>query len=128
MDNLKIEPGKYIPGVCFDSETNIFDIKGDSYPENTLEFYAPVFSWIENYLSQLNDEEVTINLEPGYFNSSSSQILMDMFDILEKESSSGRNVIVNWICDPENEIIMEFGEDFKEDLKALQFNLVQKKG
>ena len=126
MKDLNIEPGKYIPGVCFNSETNTFDIKGDSYPENTLAFYKPVFSWLETYLGELENQEITINMEPRYFNSSSSQILMDIFDILEKEASSGRGITINWICDPENEIIMEFGEDFQEELNAVQFNLIEK--
>ncbi len=43
MDNLRIEPTKYTPEIIFDAETNLLEIKGETYPENTAEFYAPVF-------------------------------------------------------------------------------------
>ncbi|OQX12297.1 MAG: hypothetical protein BWK80_43875 [Desulfobacteraceae bacterium IS3] len=128
MNGLKIEATKYIPGVSFDRETNVFDIKGDSYPENTAELYSPVFSWVKKYLDNLTDnQKVTINIELGYFNSSSSQILMDFFDMLEKAARSGRNITVNWIYDEENEISLEHGEEFHDDLKAVTFNLMPKK-
>ncbi len=128
MNGFKIEASKYIPGVSFDNETNAFNIKGDSYPENTAELYSPVFSWLKKYLDRLTENhEVAINIELGYFNSSSSQILMDFFDILENAARSGRNITVNWIYDEENESSLEYGEEFQEDVEAVTFNLVTKK-
>jgi len=75
MDDLKIKAEKYVPGLCFDSKNNIFDIKGDSYPENTTELYAPVFVWLKIYLGNLKkNREIIFNIELRYFNSSPSTL------------------------------------------------------
>ncbi len=127
MDDLNIRAEKYVPGLCFDSKNNIFDIKGDSYPENTTELYAPVFVWLKIYLGNLKkNREIIFNIELRYFNSSSSQTLADFFDILEEDARKGRKITINWIYDEENEIALECGEDFQEDVETLIFNLVQK--
>jgi hypothetical protein len=42
--------------------------------------------------------------------------------------NKGKNIIVNWIYDAEDDGAEEFGEEFQEDLESLTFNLVQKDG
>lgn len=126
MDNLIIDPTKYTPEILFDADNNRLEIKGETYPENTAEFYAPVFKWLEEYLAQLQEEAVMINLEINYFNSSSSKVLMDMFDIFEAAVIAGKNLTLNWIYDKENESVLEYGEEFQEDLEVLKLNLVEK--
>ena len=51
---------------------------------------------------------------------------MDFFDILDEAASRGKRISVNWIYEADDEDALEFGEDFKEDLKSLQFNLLPK--
>ncbi|MBF0289986.1 MAG: DUF1987 domain-containing protein [SAR324 cluster bacterium] len=126
MDILKIEATKHTPEICFDPEKNIHTFQGQSYPENTAEIYNPVFSWLKEYFAQLGNQEVIFNIEIIYFNSSSSKVLMDFFDMLEEESVKGKNIIVNWIYDEENESALEYGEEFQEDLESLKFNLIEK--
>ncbi len=126
MDNLLIEATKYTPKILFDAENHQLEIKGETYPENTAEFYAPVFKWLEEYLAELQDEAVTVNLEINYFNSSSSKVLMDMFDKFETITKEGKNITLNWIYDKENESALEYGEEFQEDLEVLKMNLVEK--
>ncbi len=126
MDNLIIESTKYTPEIRFDTEKHLLEISGETYPENTAEFYAPVFKWLETYLAQLGDETVTVNLEINYFNSSSSKVLMDMFDKFEAATRDGKKINLNWIYDQENESALEYGEEFQEDLEVLELNLVEK--
>ncbi len=126
MDNLLIEATKYTPIISFNCETNILEIKGETYPENTAEFYSPVFEWLEEYLNQLQDQEVTVNLEIIYFNSSSSKVLMDLFDRFEESVIEGKKITINWIYDKEDESALEYGEEFQEDLEELKLNLVEK--
>lgn len=126
MDNLLIEPTKYTPEISFNCERNILEIKGETYPENTAEFYAPVFEWLEGYLDQIKDQQITVNLEIIYFNSSSSKVLMDLFDRFEEAVKDGANISVNWIYDGEDESALEYGQEFQEDLETLELNLVEK--
>ncbi|MEN8220490.1 MAG: DUF1987 domain-containing protein [Pseudomonadota bacterium] len=127
MDNLKIEATKYTPKVSFNAETNVLELEGECYPENIAEFSKPLFSWLEDYLSHLGNQAVTVNVALSYFNSSTSKMLLDFFERLEAEvANNGKNISVNWIYDPENDSAEEYGEEFKEDLDSLSFNLVEK--
>jgi len=128
MENLIIAATKYTPKISFDAEKNLLELRGETYPENTAEFYAPVFQWLDQYLDQLPKTPVTVNLEINYFNSSSSKVLMDMFDKFEEAVKKGGKIILNWIYDRDNESALEYGEEFQEDLDVLKLNLVQKAG
>jgi len=126
MENLQIEKTKSTPAIYFDIATNIHSINGESYPENTSAFYEPVINWIEDYIEQLDDKEVIFNIELIYFNSSSSKILMDIFDMLDEACEDGKNIIVNWLHDLEDEALKEYGEEFAEDVENLTFNIKTK--
>ncbi|KIM11039.1 MAG: hypothetical protein KU37_08000 [Sulfuricurvum sp. PC08-66] len=122
MQNMKIEETKYTPAIELDASGAI-TIVGKSYPENTFEFYAPVMKWVESYFES-GAKKLAVNMEIVYFNSSSSKLFFDLFDLLEENNNP--ELIVNWIYDAENESAMEAGEDFKEDFEKLQFNLKAK--
>jgi len=128
MENLKIGATKYTPEIIFDCERDILEIRGKSYPENTAEFYTPVFAWLENYIARLGDRQATLNVELLYFNSSSSKILLDFFDILESAAKDGKNIVINWIYEEDDEDTLEFGEEFQEEFESLNFCLIQKAG
>lgn len=125
MENLTIKETKYTPKIDMDMTTGVVSIVGKSYPENTFEFYAPVMDWIERYFNGNAKNETKINLEIIYFNSSSSKLFFDFFDLLE-ESNEKHTIIINWLYDEENESALEAGEDFQEDFKNLTINLITK--
>ena len=124
MENLHIEATKYTPEIILDINGTI-SMKGKSYPENTFEFYEPVMHWVEKYFEEAAQEKTVVNLEIIYFNSSSSKLFFDFFDLLEEESTN-KQIEVNWIYDVDNESAMEAGEDFIEDFEKLTINLVEK--
>lgn len=125
MENLKIAITQYTPEISLDAETGIISMAGKSYPENTFEFYKPVIEWLENYFDGNAKDKTVVNMEIIYFNSSSSKLFFDLFDLLEEENEN-HNIEVNWIFDPENESAQEAGEDFNEDFEKLKINLVEK--
>jgi hypothetical protein len=124
MQNLIIEATKYTPKITLDVNGTI-SLSGKSYPENTFEFYAPVMEWLENYFNSKPEHKTVVNMEIIYFNSSSSKLFFDLFDLLDEVKED--NVIeINWIYDEENESALEAGEDFIEDFEDLKINLVSK--
>ncbi len=125
MDNLHIQASKYTPEITMDATKGLVEIHGKSYPENTFEFYQPIIEWIEKYFENPKEETI-LNLELIYFNSSSSKLFFDFFDLLE-ENKDKSNITVNWIFDPENESAMEAGEEFIEDFEELTIKLQEKK-
>jgi hypothetical protein len=68
----------------------------------------------------------TFNFEMVYFNSSTSKILMDIFDMFEESSEGGKYIIINWYYDEDNDSALEYGEEFAEDFENLTFNLIEK--
>ncbi len=129
MNNLDILATSQTPAVHFNEETQTLSLVGECYPENISKFSSPIFSWLHDYLEHLGEQVFTINIELIYFNSSSSKMLLDLFDRLETEvNEQQKKIVVNWIYDPENESALEYGEEFKEDLNDLTFNLLEKEG
>ena len=45
MEILEIKETKSSPKVILNPTTHIHEISGESYPENSAEFYAPIFDW-----------------------------------------------------------------------------------
>jgi len=124
MNNLKIEATKYTPEINLNLNGEI-SLIGKSYPENTFEFYAPMIKWLEDYFEISPENKTVVNMEIIYFNSSSSKLFFDFFDLLE-ENSQEYTIEINWIYDEENESAQEAGEDFIEDFENLKINLVKK--
>jgi hypothetical protein len=125
MENLTFEETKYTPSIKLDADKGLIELRGKSYPENTFEFYKPVLNWVEEYFETSAKDLTTVNMEIIYFNSSSSKLFFDFFDILD-EAKDEHDIVVNWIYDEENESAEEAGEDFIEDFEDLKINLVVK--
>jgi len=122
MNELILNETQYTPAITLSPEGRI-DIKGKSYPENTFEFYKPVMAWLNQYFAQAQPSALTVRFEITYFNSSSSKLFFDFFDLLN-ENKDKVEVKVNWCYDEENESAMESGEDFIEDFPDLTIELV----
>ena len=124
MENLKFEATKYTPEITLDGSGTI-SLVGKSYPENTFEFYAPMMEWLEGYFDGDTADVTVVNMEIIYFNSSSSKLFFDFFDLLD-ENAGDNTLEINWIYDEENESAEEAGEDFIEDFEDLNIKLVAK--
>lgn len=124
MEKFFIEATKASPRIHLNPETHSHEIAGESYPENCSSFYSPMFTWLEQYLGGINGDTLEFSLDILYFNSSSSKTFMDLFDLLDDVASTGTPIVVNWRYHEENEIALECGEEFMEEVQNIRFNLV----
>ncbi len=124
MNDLIINPTRFTPGIYFYFSKHTLEISGESYPENTSEFYTPIFERLRGYLAGITDQAVSVTLYLTYFNSSSSKIIINLFDLLEESASESKNITVNWRYKEGDTDAREFGEEFAEDLEFLTFKLV----
>jgi hypothetical protein len=117
MHPLLIEGAAKSPAVNFNPETGKLEIRGRSIPENTIEFYKPVFAWLDEYSAKPKSAtSVTIQLD--YFNTSSAKILADLFKRLQTLHLSGQSAVdITWEYQAEDEDMQEAGEDYKSILK-----------
>lgn len=120
MENLNIEATKYTPEINFNATDNTLRISGKSTPENTFEFFEPVKKWLYDYFSEPKTCTCTFNIP--YFNSSSSRVMYDIFDIFDGADES--SITINWEYNEQNENAEESGEEFQEDFEDLSINLV----
>lgn len=127
MDNLEISRTQSSPQVMAEVVTGKLHMAGDSYPENSFEFFMPIINWVNDYLALEEQPDLSLELNLLYLNTSSVKAMMDIFDLLEEAHDDGKEVAVNWYYDAENERIAELAEEFKEDC-SFPFNIVQLSG
>ncbi len=118
---LSIEATKSSPRVEYIEEDNVLSITGESYPENSFEFFAPVFTWLREQLPQL--DQLTFQVHIRYMNSSSTKCMLDILDLLSDRAQEGAEVRVRWYYDAGNERALDLAEEFKEDLE-IPFDIV----
>lgn len=116
MEKLKIERGASTPEIDFDPDSGLLRMSGESYPENSFEFYAPIIKWVRTFLCD-GDLPITLRVELEYLNTSSTKCVIDLLDELEAAHRSGRRVLVEWFYDSENERARDTIEEFREDFE-----------
>lgn len=114
MNTLAISGTTSTPTIMCDPALGRVIMKGDSYPENSFEFFHEVIGWIEQYL-EAGDGALHLELHLVYMNTSSVKAMMDIFDLLEAAFAKERQVAVQWFFDPDNERVEELAEEFRED-------------
>lgn len=114
MKDLKIVSTQSTPLIETDSHRGVVYMEGDSYPENSFEFYSELVAWVTSYLKD-NERPMTVELALLYLNTSSIKVMMDIFDEMEEMYQADRQVSVKWFYDEDNERVAELAEEFKED-------------
>ncbi len=127
-DKIDIAATIRTPAVTFDFPQHHLKIKGESYPEDVTEFYGPVFTALDNYLSKLGKGSCRFDFELIYLNSSSAKAVMMLMDKLEAAAKKGASVDVYWYYDKEDDTMQELGEEFGEDLESAKFHLEKMAG
>jgi hypothetical protein len=111
------------PYILVDEEKGYMRMEGRSFHENAAMFFNEIDSWLDSYLS--TDFGVfTFDNAICYFNSSTTKVIYNMLMKLDEHSTDKNRIIVNWITTEDNEIMIECGEDFKEEVLNLEFNII----
>ncbi|MCK4991773.1 MAG: DUF1987 domain-containing protein, partial [Bacteroidales bacterium] len=101
------------PSVIFDLEQGIYEISGRSLPEDVVEFYTPVMSWLDQLEEEpIADIEFSFKLE--YFNTASSKLILDVLLKLDEIFQDGTSMNVRWYYFEMDEDLMEAGEEYAE--------------
>jgi len=126
MEKLYLKESEYTPEIILDKENNLISFIGQSYPENTFEFYQPIMNWIGKYCENIPTNTKVI-LELTYLNSSSFKAFFDIIDLFEgARKKCNCSIDIDWIYDKDNDIALETGEDFQDDFEDLNIVLIEK--
>jgi hypothetical protein len=123
MERIFLEPTRVTPLVNFDPDEGILELKGRSSPENSIAFYQKLIDSLDAYLES-DKETLVANFAFEYFNTSSSKCLFDVFKRLSKINDEGKELVINWFYEEDDEDMTEAGEDYC-DLLDLDFNFIE---
>ena len=125
MEMLDIEATRSTPKIRFDATIGKLEISGESYPENSFEFYGPLLTSLKEHMVRMDPFQADIKMI--YMNSSSIKCMLDIIDIMNGSAAEGRRMSINWFYDKENPRALELAEEFREEVE-LEFNIIPLEG
>jgi hypothetical protein len=117
MDTLNIKGTAETPNVIFDPANNHFEISGKSLPEDVKEFYNPLLKWFKVYAETPN-AATTLKVKMEYFNTASSKMILELFELLNEMHVDGKTVTIEWYYQEDDEDMMDAGNDYADMLEV----------
>ena len=119
MDNLHLTATSLTPEVQWDPAKGRLSLRGESYPENVLSFYAPILERIQGVLQGGHLTQLRVEMHITYYNSASAKAFHRIFQMLNRAAEKGCAITLNWQYDPEDEMARDLGRDLREDFDAI---------
>jgi hypothetical protein len=111
------------PYILVDEAQKYMKLEGRSFHENVVTLFEEINGWLDDFLPS-DFGEFTFDCELNYLNSSTVKMLYNMLVKMDKFAGKEKKITVNWITTESNDIIIECGEDFREDVTNITFNIV----
>lgn len=124
MPSLDIPMTSSSPQIHYNPETMTLSMHGESYPENSFEFFDPVLAFVREVLAE--NTTFSFDIDVSYMNSSSTKCVLDLLDLMEDAAAKGNDVSVQWQYDIDNPRALDLAEEFREEV-TFPFNLVPRK-
>lgn len=122
MEPLYMESTENSPQVTLDYDKGLIELAEKSYPENTFEFYNPILQWIETYFASHAQTHTQVNIKLSYFNSGTSQILFDLFDLISE--GDYQELTVHWYYDASKKSALRDYEDYAQEFEDLHIQAI----
>jgi len=122
VKSINIEGCENSPKVLLNFIEGKIEITGESYPENTFDFYQPILAWLYDYFNAPQKRTI-VDFNLLYFNSSTVQVLFEIFDIFQ-ENRRTTELIINWYYDKDDSDWQDDFNYFAEEFEMLKFNAV----
>ena len=120
---LEIEKTRTSPYILIDEDKSYMKFEGESYLEEVIAFFTDVNDWLEEYFKK-DFDVFTFDCAMDYFNSSTTKILYNILRFMDINTKN-KKIIVNWIIkDKDDDILIECGEDFQDEMENLEFNMI----
>ena len=124
MENLYIPARERSPEVDFRYQENHLALRGEAFPEDAAAFFGPILKELAAHCEAVRGQELLVEFQLEYFNTSSAKALMNMIQLLEASARGGTRVVLRWAFQKDDEVMREFGEDFATELEHVDFQLV----
>jgi hypothetical protein len=122
MKRIRIKQTTDSPSLIIDGEVGLIRIAGKAIAHNPGTVYKKLEKEIAEYCLDPHLLS-TVNIRLINLSSSASKWLYHLLKEIEKINGDETQVIVNWIYEKDNEVMLETGEDFQQIID-LPFNLI----
>ena len=103
----------------------MFEISGESRPENVRDFFEPILSWVDGYFCTIVSKDLhSFSIKLEYFNSSSAKYLLTLFKSIGSFYKNGANIKIDWYFEEGDDDMKEVGEQMSEMAK-IPFNFIE---
>ena len=123
MEKRVIEPTSNTPEVTLDFANGDFYLGGESYSEEVADLYDEVTAQLHTYLEAAVDRAITLTCALIYFNSFSSRRILTLLRLFDEAAKAGNTVEIIWVYRESDDNMLEYGEDFGEDVEHAKFVL-----
>jgi len=116
MEPLIVAATEDTPDIYFHPAENLFKFSKSSLPENAIEFYLPVITWLKDYKHDPNPQTV-FDFDVEYLNTASSK---QIFEVIMQINSLSEvsDVKVRWHYDVIDEDMLGLGTRFSHLVKV----------
>ena len=115
MENLTLESTKSTPKVIGNAETGNLTLSGNLFPENSIIFFKPIYTWISDLSKHSN--VFKLEFELNYISSSSVIQILKTMQLVEELYSKDKTQFI-WKYEVDDEDIQKLGEEFNKLTKA----------
>lgn len=125
MESLEIKSKNstfFTPYVKLDAVTGICEISGESYTENTDEFYDTIIHWLNNYQKEVK-KPIKFDFKLSYLNTSSFKAILYVLKALKNIQNAGISTTINWYYPQDDFDLLAEAEDLAESV-GIQINKI----
>lgn len=125
MESLEIKSTNstfFTPYVKLDAVTGICEISGESYTENTDDFYDRIINWLNQFQKEVK-QPIKFDFKLSYLNTSSFKAIFYVLKTLKNIQDSGISTSVNWYYPQDDLDLLAEAEDLAESTE-LKINTI----
>lgn len=121
MNTLIIKSTENTPQVLFSPDTKRFEIRGRSFPEDTLSFYEQILDWIRT--TSDNTQLVgSLEIYLEYYNTGTYIRLLEIFNLFADLNKKNHDLQVDWFVEEDDEDSIDNAKSLLE-VVHVPFNL-----
>lgn len=119
MSGFHFPATAFTPEIQFTPSLGMLVMRGESYPENVLSFYAPVLEQLRYGLEDQKLHFLQVEMHITYYNSASAKAFQRIFQLLNRVAEAGCVVKLLWHYDEEDDMARDLASNLREDYPAV---------
>ncbi len=119
-ESMVLEATSVTPFVQL-SKNGEIRIEGKALPEDSRQFFGPLYEWVNDNL--ISPEKIDIDMKLEYFNTAASKQIYEFLVLLKDKAGSGI-IHVNWHYEEGDDDVLDTGTHY-EALIDIPFNYIE---